>query len=364
MEVSAPVIPIKSKALNAKGARLNPVGPDNILVRMTAVGLRDTDIPVSNPKGLSAVMAHEGAGVVERVGDQVAKVTPGDHVVLTYLSCGQCIPCQRGYASYCFKSFKPTIKASGLNGINRLRQKSAEISTQRSFLGHSSSTTYALVTERNVVKVRPDVELEMLGPLGCGIQTGAGAVFNTLHVKMGSSIAIFGLGSVGLGAVMAAVVSSCDVIIGVDIDPGRLKIAQALGATHTIDAGKRNPVNLIKKITACGVNYSIESTARPSVFRQAIESLDCLGICGLVGCAPPGTLVTLDMNSIPSGQTIRGIMEEDSVADTFIPQLVDLYVQGKFPIDRLISFYEPDQIPQVIDDMTHNRVINPVLRMK
>ncbi len=356
MKVSAAVARKKLPLHNAKEFEGSLSRPDKIFVRMAAVGLCHTDTAFQHsPIELSTVLAYEGAGIVEQVGNKVTKVKPGDHVVLTHLSCGQCIPCQKGYPSYCLKLFTPTARGVRSNKGNAFKK--------RRFLGRSLFGTFASITEHNIVKVRPDAKLEMLGPLGTSIQIGAGAVFNHLHVKVGSSVAIFGLGSVGLSAVMAAVVSSCSEIIGVDIQPERLNMAKRLGATHTVDAGRQNPLEVIKKITGSGVDYSIESTALPRVFCQAVESLNRSGVCGLVGCAKPGTQITFDMNYIPFGRTICGITDSGNVADIFIPQLIDLYMQGNFPINHLITFYDANQINQAIDDMINGQVINPVIRI-
>jgi aryl-alcohol dehydrogenase len=211
--------------------------------------------------------------------------------------------------------------------------------------------------------VSGDAPLEILGPLGCGIQTGAGAVLNTLHPKAGSSIAIFGTGSVGLSAIMAAVVVGCTAIIAIDINPARLKLAKELGATHTINPNETNPVEAIQEITGIGVNYSLETTGLPQVFRQAADSLALLGVCGLLGLAPLGTEVSFDMNNILFGRTIRGIIEGDSIPDLFIPKLIQLYLQGRFPFDRLISFYNLEQINQAAADSLQGTAIKPVLRM-
>ncbi len=362
MKITAAVIREKSQPFMIEDLELDEPRPDEILVRIAAVGLCHTDLIIqNNPIVLPAVLGHEGAGVVEKVGQQITKVKPGDHVVLTFVSCGQCINCQQGHPSYCLRSFAPTFSGTRPDGSTTLRKANERI--HGSFFGQSSFATYALVSERNVVKVRSDVELDILGPLGCGIQTGAGAVFNSLHVKVGTSMAVFGLGTVGLSAVMAAVVSGCSVIIGIDINSDRLKTAKSLGATHVIDANEEDPVAKIREVTNDGVDYSLESTADPKVLRQAVDSLHRLGVCGLMGGAPLGTQVSFDMNSILFGRTIRGIIEGDSVPDFFIPQLIELYRQGNFPFDRFITFYELDQINQAVEDSLNGKAIKPVLRM-
>jgi hypothetical protein len=171
--------------------------------------------------------------VVEQVGAQVSKVQPGDHVVLSYNACGLCGNCQAGRAAYCEQVIPCNFGGKRLDGSTTLHKETEPI--HGVFFGQSSFATYALASERNVVKVRPEAPLEILGPLGCGIQTGAGAVLNSLQARAGTSIAIFGVGSVGLSAVMAAVVAGCTTIIALDVQPQRLALARELGASHTLN---------------------------------------------------------------------------------------------------------------------------------
>ena len=232
------------------------------------------------------------------------------------------------------------------------------------FFNQSSFATYALAAERNIVKVRKDVDLALLGPLGCGIQTGAGGVMNALHPYAGSSIAVFGAGSVGLSAVLAAAVCGCAIIIAVDINEDRLKFAKQLGATHTINPQNTDPIAEIQKITGSGVLYSLECTGLPKVFRQAVDCLTLTGVCGFIGVAPLGTEVSLDMNGILFGRTVRGIIEGDSIPDIFIPRMVDLYAQGRFPFDKMITFYKFDEINKAAEDSEKGKVLKPVLRFE
>jgi aryl-alcohol dehydrogenase len=337
---------------------------DEVLVRIVGVGVCHTDLKVRNqtrPVPLPAVLGHEGAGIVEQVGRHVTKVKPGDHVVLSYHSCGTCSNCQQGQPAYCHQVIVCNFGGARLDGSTTLR-KNGEI-IHGAFFNQSSFATYALASERNVVKVRPDAPLEILGPLGCGIQTGAGAVLNSLGVQAGTSIAIFGAGSVGLSAIMAAVIAGCTTIIAVDVKPNRLELALELGATHTINSLEvDDPGQLIAEITSTGVDYALETSGLPSVFRQAVDSLTILGVCGLIGGAPPGTDVSFDMNHILLGRTVRGIIQGDSVPDIFIPRLIELHLQGRFPFDRLIKFYTLAEINQACADSEEGVVLKPVLR--
>ncbi len=230
-----------------------------------------------------------------------------------------------------------------------------------SFFGQSSFATYALATERNVVKVRADIPFELLGPLGCGIQTGAGAVINALAPRAGSSLVVFGTGAVGLSAIMAARVVGCTMIIGVDIRPQRLALAQELGATHIINGREGTTVEQIRQITGGGASYSLETTAVPALVRQAVDCLETTGTCGVLGAAAPGTEFSLDMGTVGLGRTVRGIIEGDSIPDVFIPQLIEPYVQGRFPFDKLIKTYLFAEINAAVAASESGETVKPVL---
>ena len=228
--------------------------------------------------------------------------------------------------------FLTILEDSRPDGSTTLK-KDGEI-IHSNFFNQSSFATYALANERGVVKVRKDVPLNILGPLGCGILTGAGAVVNSLAPRAGSSIAVFGTGSVGLSAIMAAKFVGCTSIIGIDIRASRLAMARELGATHVIDASSSDVVKKIVEITGVGVNYSLDTTAIPKILRQAVDCLTLTGVCGLIGAAPLGTEVSLDMNMILLGRALRGIIDGDSIPDIFIPQLISFTLRDG---SRLIS---------------------------
>ena len=195
---------------------------------------------------------------------------------------------------------------------------------------------------------------------------GSGAiveiVLNTLKPAAGSSLAVFGCGSVGLASLMAAKAVGCSTIIAIDLLPERLKLAKELGATLCLKADEVPVIDKIHELTGDGVDYSVECTAVPSVFRQAVDSLNNTGTCALVGAAAPGEEVTFDMNSIMFGRTVTGVIEGDSVPDVFIPQLINLFQKGLFPFDKLIDFYPLDQIQKAVEDMESGKVTKPVIR--
>lgn len=363
MQITAAITESKGSPFTLGPVELGDPRPGEVIVRMVGSGVCHTDLIVRDqwyPVPLPAVLGHEGSGVVEVVGAGVSYVAPGDHVVLSFNSCGDCRMCVAGRPAYCDLFFACNFAGTRLDGSTPLHRNEGDVHGM--FFGQSAFATYALVAERNVVKVDPSVPLELLGPLGCGIQTGAGAVLTTLNPAAGSSLAVFGAGSVGLSAVMAAAVAGCTTIIAVDLNRQRLGIAEEIGATHTIDAGADDAVSGIRELTGgLGVDYSLETTAVPRVFRQAVDSLNQGGTCGLIGAAAPGTEASIDMSALLFGRSVRGIIEGDSVARIFIPRLVELYKQGRFPFDKLIKTYPFEEINQAVEDSEQGRTLKPVL---
>ncbi|AKO52440.1 alcohol dehydrogenase [Marinobacter psychrophilus] len=365
MDIIAAVTRGKSEDFLVETIQIDDPRPGEVRVKVIATGMCHTDLVVRDqylPVPLPAVLGHEAAGIVDAVGEGVKKLKPGDHVVMTFDSCHQCPSCYEGDTVYCENFLGINLlSAARPDGSTTLSRNNEVIHSN--FFQQSSFASYAMGTEDSVVKVTKDVELEILGPLGCGIQTGAGAVMNSLAPEAGSTIAIFGAGSVGLSAIMAARIVGCTIIIAVDIMPSRLKIALELGATHTLNPQDGDIVEAIHAITGGGVNYSLEATAIPAVFCQAVDSLAVRGVCGLIGLPPAGTKVSLDMVNLLLGRTVRGIIEGDSKPDTFIPKLIELYRQGRFPFDKLIKFYDLKDINQAAHDSETGLVIKPIIRM-
>lgn len=362
--ILAAVVREKSGPFKLEPVQLEDPRDDEVLVDIHATGVCHTDIVVRDqyfPVPLPAVLGHEGAGVVVSVGKSVTKVVPGDHVVLSFASCGQCTNCRRGLYGYCNELYGRNFSGGRPDGTSPYRTPSGE-RISGCFFCQSSFGERVLATERNVVKIRKDVPLELMGPLGCGIQTGAGAVINALKPEAGSSIAVFGAGSVGLAAIMAARIVGCTTIVAVDINAERLELAKQLGATHIVNGAREEPVKEIQKITGDGVQYSLECTALPQVLRQAVDCLRLTGVCGLIGAAALGTEVKLDMNSILFGRTVRGIIEGDSAPDIFIPRLIELWRQNRFPFDKLIKFYPLERINDAILDSERGAVLKAVVR--
>jgi aryl-alcohol dehydrogenase len=336
--------------------------PGEILVRMVATGICHTDISVHerdrSPKPI--VLGHEGAGIVERVGSGVSRLVPGDPVILSSNSCGECPSCRQNAHSYCYEVMPRNFGGRRPDGSTPLAKDGAPINAR--FFGQSSFATYALADERSAVKAPLDLPLEIMGPLACGVMTGAGAVINSLQVRPGQSIAIFGTGAVGLSAVMAAKIVGATRIIAVDVVPARLELARELGATDSIDASAGDAAQLIKDRTCYGVDFTFNTTRAPAVFTQALESLAPRGVAGFVGA--PFEPWTPDMFQIlGGGRTLRGIIGGDSSPGLFIPLLIEYYRQGRLPFDRLIRFYPFQEIAQAFADCEHGTTVKAVLRM-
>jgi aryl-alcohol dehydrogenase len=290
---------------------------DEVLVRIVASGICHTDISYRDDwdeQDEPVVLGHEGAGVVEQVGKKVKNVKRGDHVVLSYQSCGRCRPCRSGRPMDCRRFNEANFGFKRLDGSNALQRSGV----RGHFFGQSSFATHSLATERNIVKVPRDLPLDILAPLGCGIQTGAGTVMNSLQVSKGESIAIFGTGAVGLAAVMAARIIGANPIIGVDRKPMRLELALELGATHVINNRHDDVASRISDITGGGVDYVLEITGNTSMLQLAIEVLNPQGTVALfTGGSGP--------DSLPDGKKAISIVEGDAVPQLFIPKLISLY---------------------------------------
>jgi aryl-alcohol dehydrogenase len=364
MKVHAAVVTRQGSPLQIQELELDSLRANEVRVRLVATGVCHTDAVVRDQvltTPLPIVLGHEGAGIVDEVGEAVTTVRPGDHVVLSANSCGSCGQCLRGDLAYCEDLFGRNFGASRPDGTTSLADGDTPVGSM--FFGQSSFSSYANVAERSIVKVDPDVDLALLGPLGCGIQTGAGAVLNELRPEPGSSFAVFGTGAVGAAALMGAVVAGCTTIIAVDIVPSRLELALTLGATHVINSKEEDVAEAIRRITAGrGLDYALDTTGIPNVLRSAAEALGIRGTVALVGASGPGTEVAFEIGaSLTKGWTFKTIIEGSSVPQTFIPALIALWQAGRFPFDRLIKRYPFDEINTAFADSESGATMKPVV---
>jgi aryl-alcohol dehydrogenase len=366
VEIAAAVTESKGAPFAIKQLELGELRADEVLVKISACGICHTDLIIRDqwyPVPLPAVLGHEGAGVVEAVGPAVEKVRPGDHVALSYASCGSCAKCHAGEPWVCHDFFARNFGATRPDGSTALRDDARAIHSH--FFGQSSFATHAVAPAPGVVKLDPEVPLEIVAPFGCGIQTGAGAVLRAFRPDAGSSIAVFGTGTVGLSAIMAARVAGCTTIVGVDVRPARLELASELGATHAVHAGDADPIEAVKEATGgIGADFSIDTTGSPAVIQQAVYCTGPGGVCGLIGAPPFGTEVSLDVNQVMAmGRSLRGIVEGQSIPEVFLPRLIELWRQGRFPVDRIMTHYRFEEIDQAARDAEEGKVVKPVLVM-
>jgi aryl-alcohol dehydrogenase len=364
MQITAAVARIPEADFTVESLTIEEPRADEILVRIAGVGLCHTDLVARDqliPIPLPAVLGHEGSGVVERVGAAVTKVAPGDHVLISFNSCGHCKTCDEHLPSYCLEFPQRNYTGGRIDGSSALSQDGARVSGN--FFGQSSFASHAIANERNVVKVDADLPLELLGPLGCGLQTGAGGVLRSLDCRPGSAIAIFGGGPVGLAAIMAARLRKCRSIILVEPMARRRELARELGATHVIDPLSGDVTAAIRAIEPLGVEYGFDSSGRKDVIMAGLGALTSHGVMGLVG-VPPKITDELSFNIawlITYGYRIQGIIEGDSDLDGFLPELLGHYRTGDFPFDRLVTTYPLSEINRAIAEQSRGDCVKAVL---
>ncbi len=366
MQIIAAVVRERSAPFLIETLELAPPRADELIVRVVASGLCQTDLhgrdgyyPVTS---YPAVFGHEGAGIVHAVGGAVHDFAPGDHVVMSYPWCGECANCRRQRLNYCLNARNLKNKGTRADGSTLLNKNGAPVCG--AFFQQSSFGTFALTQARYAVKVRRDAPLDLIGPLACSGQTGAGAVLNVLKPNAGDSFAVFGAGAVGLSALMAAKVAGCAPTIAVDVHEHRLALARELGATHAINAGRCADVpGEIRRATEGGVHHAVDTSAVPKALREAIESLLPGGTCVLLGSARAGTEAAFEMPFLQQGRVVRGVVQGDSVPREFIPKLIDLMMAGQFPLEKMIKFYELADINLAAQESAAGIAVKPVLRM-
>lgn len=365
MEIKAAVVRAKSGPFTLETCQIEDPRAGEILVRVVACGVCHTDMVMRDqhlPTPQPVVLGHEGSGYVEKVGAGVKGLKRGDRVVMSFNSCGRCPSCHDHAPAYCHEFFPRNFVGVREDGSSGLSQDGHVI--HGNIFGQSSFATYALCHERNAVKVSRKVPIERLGPLGCGVLTGAGAVINALKVTPGKTLAVFGSGAVGLSAIMAAVAVGAGQVIAVDLNEQRLSLARELGAGETLNPLKENVVERIMALTGTGVDFSIDTTANLGVMRQAVDVLAPRGTAGLVGASKMGDQLGLDAVALMSaGRSVRGIVEGDADPHIFIPKLIELHLAGKFPFDRLITYYPMDRINEAVRDAEYGDAIKPIVMM-
>ena len=360
MEITAAVLRSTDGPYGLETVQLRDPGPDEVLVRIVGAGMCHTDVVPREELSFSPppiITGHEGAGVVEAVGADVEGIAVGDHVVLTFDSCGNCAACAAGRPAACESFLVRNLLGRALDGSTGVTDADGGEVASRWF-GQSSFATHALTTARNTVVVDPSLPLEQLGPLGCGVLTGAGTVLVALDVQPGASVVVFGVGAVGLAAVMAAVVAEASTIVAVDLHDDRLALARELGATHAVRGDAEDLVAQVVDVTAGGADHSVDTTGVPAIMLAALQGLRPGGSCGFVGIQQ-GDLV-LDVTAL-LGKTAMGVLEGNADPHVLIPRLIELWQAGRFPFDRLIETFPLSAINEAEAAALAGSVIKPVL---
>ncbi len=359
METMAALVTEENKDFKIVEVDLKEPNPTEILVRIVATGICHTDeAGRTGVANFPVVLGHEGAGIVEKIGKNVENFNVGDHVVLTIPSCGECEYCKAKKAFACKRNGELIFGGKMKDGSTRISYLGRSVNH---FFGQSSFSKYVVVDCRSAVKVDKSVELSLLGPMGCGFQTGAGTVLGFLNAQKGTSIAVFGCGAVGFSAIMAAKIAGCSNIIAVGGNDDKLQLAKELGATHILNRKQTVDVSeKIKELTG-GLNYALDTSGAPNMIYTAIKALGKLGHLVLVGMGSEIVINPVDL--MVDSVSISSIAEGCVSPYEFIPKLVSYYKQGVFPIDRLVKYYEFYQINEAFEDLRRGRVIKPILRM-
>ncbi|NLO93057.1 MAG: NAD(P)-dependent alcohol dehydrogenase [Clostridiaceae bacterium] len=363
MKIKAAVVYEKGQPFVMKELELDPPKENEVLVKVSACGVCHTDDVARHqiiPVPLPAVFGHEGSGVIEEVGPGVTGFKKGDRVGFSYGYCGECEACRTGHPFGCERNRVLNFSGQQFDGTKRLHDGDQEVS---SFFGQGAFASHAIVHVNNLIPVEEGFDLGMVAPMGCGIQTGAGAVLNYLKPDPASSIIVTGCGPVGLSAIMGAKIAGCTTIIACDIKDSRLEVAKEFGATHTINSmNVESVVDEVKKITRIGTNYAIDCTGVGPCVRQSLNCVRSLGTCVILGATEELT-IHVENELMGAGKKLIGIVEGCSIPQVFIPKLLEYNKKGMFPFDKMITYYDFDKINEAFEDTKNGKVIKAVLRM-
>lgn len=346
----------KGRPVRVDEVTLDPPRRDEVRVRMVATGVCHSDLSVVNgviPMKLPCVLGHEGAGVVEEVGEGVGHLAPGDKVVLSWVTpCGRCFYCRLGKPHLCEVGELINRTNRMPDGTSRLRLGDQEL--------HAFSALGALAEEvvapaSAAVKLPADAPLEKCALLGCAVTTGVGAVFNTAGVTPGSKVAVFGAGGVGLNAIQGAAIAGAERIVAVDTVPAKLELARTFGATDVVDAGKADAVQEIRRLTAGrGADYVFEAVGRKETIEQSIAATRKAGTCVVIGVGSPKESVSVNVFGLPFYERrIVGSWFGSANVHVDVPKLLDLHRAGKLKLDELVTArYALEQVNEAFADMT------------
>lgn len=354
----------ESRPLQLVEVALDPPGPGELLVRVAAAGLCHSDLSVidgSRPRVMPMLLGHEAAGEVLEVGAGAGSFAAGDHVVLAFVpTCGDCPPCRGGRAALCEPGAAANAAGTLLSGERRLSD--GEGAALNHHLGVSSFSDHIVVSARSAVRVDPELPLELAALFGCAVLTGVGAAINSAKVRPGDSVAVFGLGGVGLAALMGAVVCGANQIVAVDVVAQKLELARDLGATEAIPAGP-GAVEAVRAATAGGVDHAIETVGSERVLAEAYAATRRGGTTVTVGLPHPERLLQIPAVSLVAEErTLRGSYLGSCVPARDVPRFVALYQAGRLPVDRLLSHrLRLDQINEGFDRLARGEAVRQVI---
>jgi alcohol dehydrogenase len=329
----------QSKPLSIEEIELDPPGPGEVLVKIAAAGLCHSDLSVidgNRPRPTPMVLGHEASGIVEELGPGVDDLAVGDHVVMVFVpSCGHCLPCSEGRPALCEPGAVANNAGTLLTGERRLHRNGTDV---HHHLGVSAFAEYATVSRRSLVKIDRELPLDEAALFGCAVLTGVGAVINTAKVSAGSSVAVIGLGGVGLSALLGAVAAGARRVVAVDLSDDKLGLARQLGATDTFNAGGANAVDEIKSATGGGVEYAFEMAGSVRAMDLAYKITRRGGTTVTAGLPPPTHTFNIpQVNLVAEERTVKGSYIGTCVPVRDLPRYIELYRRGKLPVDRLMS---------------------------
>lgn len=365
-EMGKPVPFTESQPLTVEEIELAGPGSGEVLVEVVGAGLCHSDLSVidgSRPRVMPMVMGHEAAGIVREVGPGVYDLQPDDHVVFSFVPmCGRCLYCATGRPALCENGNRANTAGSLLDGSRHFHDSQGR--ELHHHLGVSAFSQYTVAAQESLIKIDPAMPLEKAALFGCAVMTGVGAVVNTVQVEPGASVAVFGLGGVGLSAVMGARAAGAHPVIAVDLLASKLKLARRVGATHTVNAGQNEPVQAIKDLTDGGADYAFESAGNEQVLVQAYQSTRRGGATVTIGLPHPGKMFSVPAVSIVGEErTIKGSYMGSAVPRRDIPRLLALYQAGLLPVDLLLTrTIALDQINEAFDALAKGEAVRQVVQ--
>lgn len=338
-EMKLPVPYAESKPLKIETLDLEAPGPFEVLVKIRAAGLCHSDLSVINgsrPRPLPMLLGHEVAGEVAEIGPGVTDLKLGDHVVCAFVpSCGHCLPCQEGRPALCEPGASANAVGTLLTGSRRLHNEHHPV---HHHLGISGFAEYAVMSRHSLIRVDTQVPFDELALFGCAVMTGVGAVVNTAKISMGNSVAIVGLGGVGLSALLGAVAAGARRIVAIDMNPDKLKLAAELGATETFNARDPEIVNQIKSQTGGGLEFVFETAGAVPAMQTAFQITKRGGTTITTGLPDPSHQFSFPQVLLTAEErTIKGSYVGSCVPSRDIPRFIELYQQGRLPIDKLLT---------------------------